>query len=339
MILSQSVVVASIASFIVALGLTPFVREVARRNALLDHPNHRSSHKIPVPRLGGLAVSPAVIVGAIIAAQYLDGWLVPLGLGALLLAAFGYVDDTRGIGPLRKYAMQLAAASLGALALRPTIEFSIPPLDLQLGPIPSFFVAVFWITALINVYNFMDGVDGLAAGAGVLFVVALFIIGNGFASFYLLPLAGALLGFLAWNANPASIFMGDSGSQFVGFGLAIGALGPRGEPVDLVPALIIFSPFIFDAAFTIVRRARERKNIIASHNEHLYQRLVKQGYSHRTIANVYYFLCGGAMLAAVGYGATDGPQRILYPMAVLFLLSLYAFGVSAIERGIFKSVG
>lgn len=338
MIVSDALVGASIVSFVLALILTLVVREIAKRNAVLDHPNHRSSHSAPVPRLGGLAIAAAAIVGSILAAQHLDGWLVPLGLGALILAVFGYVDDTRTLGPLPKYVLQLAAAILGAAALRPTFQFSLPPFDVQLGETLSFFIAVFWITAVINVYNFVDGVDGLAAGVGVLSVVGLVITGNGFASFFLLPLAGALLGFLVWNVNPGSIFMGDSGSQFVGFGLAVGALGPQGAAVGAVPVLIVFSPIIFDAAFTIVRRGVNRQNIIASHNEHLYQRLCQHGYSHRTVANFYYLFTGLAVLAAAGYANTEAPQRILYPLCMLILLLVYSMFVTALDRRVLSGV-
>src|SRR5699024_8715190 len=129
------------------------------------------------------------------------------------------------------------------------------------------------------------------------------------------------------------IFMGDSGSQFIGFVLAVGVLGPRGEAVNVVPALMLFSPILFDTGITLVRRALRRENIFSGHREHLYQRLGQAGVPARVVANIQYLLTAGACLAALGYVHTSGSQKVLYPFACVVVLVAYAGLVSVLQRG------
>lgn len=333
MTLETGYIVAALVAFVISIVLTPLVRELAKRHALLDIPNHRSSHTVPVPRLGGVAIGVATLTGAILAADYIGGYLVFMALAAILLSFLGFWDDTKTIGPILKYGVQVVAAVLAVAALRPTLLVSIPPIDFEINRLVGFVLAGLWITAFLNAYNFMDGVDGLAGGAGVIIAIGLVVIGGGFASFFLLPLVGALLGFLVWNINPASIFMGDSGSQFIGFLLAVGVLGPRGEAIQVVPALLLFSPILFDTGITLIRRLLRRENVFAGHREHLYQRLGEAGVAPRVVANVQCLLTAGACLAALGYVHTSGPQKLLYPFACVLVLVAYAGVVTAMERG------
>lgn len=325
-------IIAFIIAFIISMTLTPIVRDLAVRNALLDIPNHRSSHVVPVPRLGGIAIAVATLSGAIIAADYIGGYLAFMGLAAILLSILGFWDDTKTLSPLMKYGVQLLSAVLAVIALKPVLLVSLPPLEFEIAHLLGYALAVIWITAFVNAYNFMDGVDGLAGGVGVIIALGLIAIGGGFASFFLLPLAAALMGFLAWNINPASIFMGDSGSQFVGFALAVGVLGPRGEAIQVIPALMIFSPVLFDTGLTLVRRAIRRENLFTGHREHLYQRLGTAGVPPRVVANVQYLLTAGGCLTAVGYSVTEGSQKLLYPFVCLIALCSYAVVVTLMER-------
>jgi UDP-N-acetylmuramyl pentapeptide phosphotransferase/UDP-N-acetylglucosamine-1-phosphate transferase len=255
-----------------------------RRIALLDRPNARSLHAVPVPRGGGLA--PVGIVVLAVAALALPdgapavGWLPPL-LGALLLAAVGWRDDRRGLAPLAKLAPQAAAVAVGLVALAgegPVFQGLVPwPLDLALAGL-----AWLWF---VNLYNFMDGSDGMAAGEA-----AAIGLGLGLVGLWLgwpvgetgrgLALAGAALGFLLWNRPPARLFLGDAGSLPLGYlcGWLLLAAAARGQ---WAPALILPAYFLVDATWTLLRRAARGENLLAAHAEHFYQQAVRAGHGHR----------------------------------------------------------
>jgi len=159
-------------------------------------------------------------------------------------------------------------------------------------------LGVLWIVALGNAFNFMDGIDGITGGVAL--VNALFIATLvGEAGTYLPALAGATVGFLIWNVSPASIFVGDSGSYFVGFGLAAVALyaplpGEGWTLLGFVACALVFTPYLFDTAYTLVARLRARKNIFSAHREHIYQRITPTIAMHRRTSNLY---CGASVVA------------------------------------------
>jgi UDP-N-acetylmuramyl pentapeptide phosphotransferase/UDP-N-acetylglucosamine-1-phosphate transferase len=173
-----------------------------------------------------------------------------------------------------------------------------PPWVLSDAPgawgIAAFAVGVLWIVALSNAFNFMDGIDGFIGGVALvnaLFLGAL----AGEAGAFLPALAGATAGFLVWNINPASIFLGDSGAYFLGFGLAAVALyapvpGDRWTPLGFLAGALVFTPLLFDTAYTLVRRLRTGagKNIFSAHREHIYQRITPTTEMHRRTSNLYY---------------------------------------------------
>jgi UDP-N-acetylmuramyl pentapeptide phosphotransferase/UDP-N-acetylglucosamine-1-phosphate transferase len=154
---------------------------------------------------------------------------------------------------------------------------------------------VFWIVALINAFNFMDGIDGFTGGVAL--VNALFLVPlAGPAGGFLPALIGATAGFLIWNINPASIFIGDSGAYFLGFSLAVVALyapalsGQEWTPLNFLACVVVFTPYLFDTAYTLVRRLRSGagKNIFLAHREHIYQRITPTTGMHRRTSNLYY---------------------------------------------------
>jgi UDP-GlcNAc:undecaprenyl-phosphate GlcNAc-1-phosphate transferase len=331
---AEKLLIATIGAFVVALVMTPIVRELAKRKSLLDQPNHRSSHSIPVPRLGGVALVPATLLGVALLIDEVDWRIAALAVGALVMAGTGFFDDLKSISALQKYAPQLLAAGLAAWALQPDFHIELPFVHVHVTGVMAALVAAFWITAFINAYNFMDGIDGMAGGVGMITAIGLIMLTSGNALFMVVPLAASLAGFLAWNANPASIFMGDGGSQFVGFILAVGALYWPSFDVGAVPLLIVFAPFIFDTGFTLVWRAWNRMNIFRAHRTHLYQRLTALGFSHRGVANLYWGATGACLMLAAGYQAT-GPFGQVVILAVLILAAFsYASLVSGAERGV-----
>ena len=280
-------VVAGGAAFLVAGALAPLLVSFAVGRNLLDVPNLRSSHEVPTPRLGGVAILLGTWVGfALLRPE--GAW--PLLVSATLIGVVGLADDLSNLHFGTKAAAQTLVAA-GLVLLYPPQVLSDAP---GAWGIAMFAVGVFWIVALSNAFNFMDGIDGFIGGVALvnaLFLAAL----AGETGAFLPALAGATTGFLIWNVNPASIFLGDSGAYFLGFGLAaVAQYAPVPEggwsPLGFVACVLVFTPLLFDTAYTIVRRLRTGagKNIFSAHREHIYQRITPTTGMHRRTSNLYY---------------------------------------------------
>lgn len=318
---SERLIIAILGAFLISLILTPIIRDLANRWSLLDIPNHRSSHSVPIPRLGGAAIVPATIVGVVILDE-IAGWRLGLiALGGLIMAAAGFFDDLRSITPVQKYAPQLLAAVLGVAAIQPVFSVDLAFVDMRIDGWAAIVLTGFWITAFVNAFNFMDGIDGLAGGVGALIALGLVMLSAGHSFVLLLPLAVALAGFLGWNIHPASIFMGDGGSQFVGYSLGIGALWWPGFDVPAIPVLLVFAPFLFDTGFTLLWRLWKRMDVFRAHRSHLYQRMTAIGYSHRHVATLYFSATTLSIMAASIY-LTAGDAGKLGVLTVLLSVAL-----------------
>jgi UDP-GlcNAc:undecaprenyl-phosphate GlcNAc-1-phosphate transferase len=272
----------------------------------------------------------------LIAIQYIDLRIAMIGLAGAFLALAGFIDDVEPISPAQKYVPQVIGSLLAAFALEPTLAGEFLFLQVNLHGNVANLLAALWIVSFINVLNFMDGIDGLAAGVGAILGIAIPALTNGAGAFMLLPLAAALLGFLAWNTNPASIFMGDVGSQFVGLVLAVGALHWPAGDVQMVPVLIVFAPLLLDTGFTLIRRLVNGQNIFRAHRTHLYQRLVSIGYTHRGVANLYYFMTAISLALGVAYMRADPTTQLLLVVLMVVLGASYIFVVDRLERGTLK---
>src|SRR5918999_4936525 len=286
-------------AFLVALALVPsLVRFPIGRN-LLDMPNARSSHEVPSPRLGGLAV----IAGVWAAAPFISETFLFLA-AATLAGLVGVLDDFVDLPFWMKAAGQSTVAFI-LLFLVP------PPISLAAGPLwpVALLFGVVWVVALVNAYNFMDGIDGIAGGTAILNVLFLTtLVGASGLGACLAVLAAAVAGFLMWNVSPARIFLGDTGSHFVGFFLGAvslytgprgGAGSPYGRYLAFLVAAAIFTPFLFDTAHTLLRRATARKNIFAAHREHICQRITADRASHRQVSIGYFAFSAVSGSAAV----------------------------------------
>lgn len=292
-------IVAGGLAFLVAGALVPLLVKFAVGRSLLDVPNLRSSHEVPTPRLGGVAIFAGVLVG--VAVLRPEGAL-PLLVAAALIWAVGLADDLSNLHFKTKAAAQTLVAGGLILFYPPPILSDVPG---PLWPV-VFAVGVFWIVALSNAFNFMDGIDGFTGGVAV--VNAFFLIPlAGEAGGFLPALVGATVGFLVWNMSPASMFIGDSGAYFLGFFLAAVALYapvPPGEswtPLGFVACALVFLPYLFDTAFTLLRRLRSGagKSIFLAHREHIYQRITSTADLHRRTSNLYYGASVAAGLAAL----------------------------------------
>ena len=313
---------------LVSFSLTWIVLTIVIRtwsDRILDHPNERSLHQRPVPRMGGIGVAAGIAASVPFVSQ-VEWW--PLWLGACLLVGTSFLDDIIGlpiIGRLLVHFVAAGGAAAGLLLNRTGVVLVLLAV-----------VAIVWMT---NLYNFMDGMDGLAGG------MALFGFG-----FY--ALAGVLSGhlpfavtnaaiaavsgaFLLFNFHPARIFMGDAGSTLLGFLAAcLGLVGWQLGIWTLWFPGLVFSPFIVDATVTLARRLLRGEKIWRSHREHYYQRLVLSGWGHRRTVLAEYgvmVLCGGFALL-YQYVSEEWRLVILGFWGVLFL-SL-ALAVKGVEQRI-----
>jgi UDP-N-acetylmuramyl pentapeptide phosphotransferase/UDP-N-acetylglucosamine-1-phosphate transferase len=330
----SAAIVAGGLSFLVAGALVPLLVRFAVGRNLLDVPNLRSSHEVPTPRLGGVAI----VVGAAAGVAVLRpeaAW--PLLLAAALVGLVGLADDLSNL----HFGPKAAAQAVAAAAL---IFFYPPPvLAGASGALYAlvFGVGVFWVVALCNAYNFMDGIDGFIGGVAL--VNILFLAALGGAPAATLPaLAGAAAGFLVWNINPASIFLGDAGSYFLGFFLAAVALYAPVEdgwsPLPFLACALVFTPLLFDTGYTLVARLVAGKNVLAAHREHVYQRITPSSDLHRRTSNLYYgasVVAGfsALLVARGGAGTVVGGLLALALCAGIALLPYLVHGARGASRG------
>jgi UDP-N-acetylmuramyl pentapeptide phosphotransferase/UDP-N-acetylglucosamine-1-phosphate transferase len=305
-----------VAALVVAGMLTRGLIGWTAARGIIDTPNARSSHTRVTPRGGGLAIV-AVVVGVAIVIVALRPQELPRVAGAvvpaLMIAAVSWLDDVQSLRNRTRFAVHLAAAVAAAVALGPVARVDLGSFGmLRFGPL-AWPLTVLWIVGLTNTFNFMDGSDGIAgitaAAVAAGLAAAAAACGAGAVAVIAAAFAGASLGFLTCNWHPARIFMGDVGSAFCGFLLAVLPMAVRADAVpEVLPvAALALWPFIFDTVFTLVRRLRAGENIFQAHRSHLYQRLVIAGWSHRAVAGLY----GG--LAA--FGAAVAVTPLLDPTA------------------------
>ncbi|MBK8321965.1 MAG: UDP-phosphate N-acetylglucosaminyl 1-phosphate transferase [Betaproteobacteria bacterium] len=307
------------AAFAIALGVIAFSRRTFLAKRLQDQPNARSLHVTPRPRIGGLGVMAGSLT-AIFAGCGPDLRIV--AACALGLALLSLADDLRALPASMRLAGHAAAALVVVLG-----PLGSPPLAIAVPCV----LALVWMT---NLYNFMDGADGLAGGMAVagFGAMALAADAGGAADLALAAgsLAAASLAFLAFNAPPAKVFLGDAGSIPLGF--LAGALGALGIARGVWPwwfPLLAFSPFWVDATVTLLRRLAAREKVWVAHRTHYYQRLVTGGWSHRRLA----FAAWAVMLAAGACAllALEGPVMLHRGILALWVVA-YVVALVAIDR-------
>jgi UDP-GlcNAc:undecaprenyl-phosphate GlcNAc-1-phosphate transferase len=331
------IVVVFVLAGLLALFLTPFVRNVVIRYEIVDRPEARRVNTIPVPRGGGLAVCAAFLLVAglfLLLNQSAHFLPVPVGfspsevaallLGGAVAAGLGAIDDLFDLRARLQLLGQVALAC-GAVALGITIDFIANPLG---GPTIRFSepiaagLTIFWIVGMINSINWIDGLDGLSSGVAFIAAVTLGVISlstdvrQPLIAVLCFALAGALLGFLRWNFNPASIFSGTSGVQFVGYTLAVLAILGTAK---VAVALLVLGVPIIDTFWIIVRRISQGRSPFSPDRTHIHHRLLDLGLSHRQTVLVIYGICIAlAVLSLLLSGVTQ-----LYAFLGIFV----AFGL------------
>lgn len=315
---------------VVTCLLTAAVRRYALSRSMLDVPGPRSSHVRPTPRGGGLAIA-AVVLGALVAGAVAG--IVPLHAavgvagGGTLVAAVGWLDDRLQLSSLVRILTHGAAAVWLLAWVGGLPAVTIGTMELPLGIVGHVggVVLVVWLT---NLYNFMDGIDGFAAGEGVSVGIAggvlLFAAGWPVLGLLGLLIAAACGGFMVWNWEPAKIFMGDVGSGLLGFLFAaLAVLSERTGAVPLLVWLMLLGVFVADSTVTLIRRIARGEQWWAAHRSHAYQRAVQHGLSHGAVAAT--LLAVNVLIGGVAYVAIRRPalQPALAGATFLFLGALY----------------
>ncbi len=298
------------------------------RGRLLDIPNARSCHRTPIPRGGGLGVLAGLAAGLLVAAGP-HGAAPPFLLaGALLVAACGWWDDIAHLPASWRLLGHTAAAAVLLAGAGPLERLPLPaPCDLPLGPAAVPF-SLAWIVGFVNIYNFLDGIDGYAGAQALIAGLAIAACGFNRGSQALgLALAGAAAGFLFYNWHPARIFLGDVGSTTIGYLLAAVPFGlDRGVRATAAYAVALCAWFFLtDGAWTLLRRLFQRKRLWEAHREHLYQRLVIAGLPHDAVASRVAGMAALLCLAAIGAVRAGRPLLLWAALALAvieFLLYL-----------------
>ena len=319
-------------SAVLVLALTPLVMRIAGRFGVLDHPGPRRIHPHPVPRLGGLAIAIAML-GTVWIAYGIPGPagrlepspLLGLTLASMPILLMGVIDDLRGLPAWIKLVAQVTAALVLA-----GFGFGIPLLTHPMGgSIPSGWfnlpLTVLWVVAVTNAINLLDGLDGLASGAVMIAAMTLWWVGrshgDGWVMFMSAPLAGATLGFLRYNFPPARVFMGDTGSQFLGLALAALSLleNRKGTTaITLLFPLVALGIPLIDSIAAFFRRMSTGKPVFHGDTEHFHHRLLRIGLAPRSALLVLWYLCFFLGVMAVVLAAL--PRH--YSLFVLALLGM-----------------
>ena len=308
-------------TFVSSLALTGLVRRYALKKSLMDIPNDRSSHVQPTPRGGGLGFLLAFAIGLIFISFFpnLPVQSDPfLGLILFPLAAIGFLDDRYNLPSLVRYGVQLGVASFAV------VHYGIFPQPWltdfgTIGIVFAGLLTVIGFTALINFYNFMDGLDGIVAS-----VTALQL---SFIALYLNQpiwwlLIVALLGFLWWNWSPAKIFMGDVGSTVLGESIAIALIQTNDVTLGW-SSLAITLPITADTIYTLFVRLSHRENIFQAHRTHIFQRLQQSGWSHPQVALTYAGLTIAIATLTFSLGAIGSIFSLIMTVLAIIIAELY----------------
>lgn len=329
---------AALLSFI----LTPLAKKIAYRLNAIDVPkDDRRLHKKPIPRLGGLAIFLSFLIVSICYVgrqEDLDGILI----GATIIVIMGIIDDKKELKPKVKLIFQILA-SLILIAFGIKVNYITIPLLPGTG---SFYVGwlgipitVLWVVGITNAVNLIDGLDGLACGVCSIAALSLFgvsmISGRVTAGILSLILSGACLGFLYYNFNPASIFMGDTGSQFLGFTLAAisiqGAIKSAAAVAVAVPILALGLP-IYDTLFAMIRRKINNRPIMEADKGHLHHRLLALGYSQRQVAIILYIVSGIFGVTSILAMSVSTKKSYLILMIVCTLVLAFATELGLLKK-------
>lgn len=336
------IIIAAIVIAFVNYMFTKWFIKYARVKRITDIPSERSSHVRPTPRGGGVGFVGILFITfsayLIISGTQLGTEFLIFLSALLLISVLGWFDDRNNLSRRARFGVQLLASLLILIFIQNLSHISIPAFgSFSLG-ILGFIAGIIWITGVTNIYNFMDGVDGLSS------VQAITATAGWCVFFYMYQLqdlfalnifvAAGVIGFLLLNWSPARIFMGDVGSLFLGFLFAVMPLmaGAYSDQIESGEALwfgaILLWPFLFDGAFTIIRRFLKGENIFEAHRSHLYQRLYIIGWSHKKISSLYAIFSVFSFIVALYYISGSELERLVVITFLIVSSFFFSFFVS-----------
>lgn len=330
-----------------ALILTPAVIAFARQTGALDKPDARKVHVRPIPRIGGIGIYAAFMASILVQLIFADVTpefmtsLIGLMIGGTIIVAIGIIDDYCDLPAKVKLLGQIFAAAVLVIGFDVRIDVITDPFGdyiyLEFLAIPT---TIFWVVGLTNTVNLIDGLDGLAAGVSSIAAVTIFLVameeGIPFVAMVTAALAGAAVGFLYYNFNPARIFMGDTGSMFLGFMLAgisvVGAVKSAATIALIVPILALGLP-ILDTTFAIVRRARNHRPIFKPDKGHLHHRLLAHGFTQKQAVLLMYVVSALFGLCAIALTAvsTQAAALIILIVAAAVLVGARKLGILQLD--------
>jgi UDP-GlcNAc:undecaprenyl-phosphate GlcNAc-1-phosphate transferase len=334
---------AFIVALIIAFAATPIVKRLAFRIGAVDVPkDKRRMHKKAMPLLGGLAIFYGFLVGVLCFAEFrmpsggINWGLIGILASSIIIVVLGILDDIKPRPALLKFAIQIVAAAIPVLLNVRVFAISNPFSPDELIRLPQWLSiggSILWIVGVTNAVNLIDGLDGLAVGVSSIAAVALLsiLLISYNTSLTLLvmaaALAGACFGFLPYNFNPAKIFMGDTGSTFLGFILAcISIQGPFKMYVAFMVPLLVLGLPIFDTLFAILRRLAKGQGIMTPDRGHLHHRLIDRGFSHRTTVIILYGMSAILAISAIVI-ILSGLSRAIILIASVIIFMLLVLGV------------
>ena len=322
----------------VALLITPGVILLAAKTGAMDAPDARKVHKKPIPRIGGIGIYAAFMVAMLSVLSFVDVTaevkteIIGLMVGGSLIVLVGVIDDYKNLPAKVKLVGQIIAAAVLVIAFDVRIDFITDPFgDYIYTEWLAVPLTIFWIVGLTNTVNLIDGLDGLAAGVATIAAVTIMMVALQqsimLVAVLTAALAGAAFGFLYYNFNPARIFMGDSGSMFLGFMLAgisvIGAVKSAATIALIVPILALGLP-ILDTTFAIVRRYRGGVPIFKPDKGHLHHRLLDLGFTQRQAVLLMYVISALLGLSAVALTEVSNQLAIIIVCVVVVVVLLSA---------------
>lgn len=324
-------------SVVLCAGLTKIVRDLANRLGLAAHPvSPRHIHQIPIPRIGGVALFVAFLItcgGAVLFQRSLASEILAVLMPACGLFLVGLVDDLRSLGAKVKLAMQVAG---GIVLYLEGVRFACFDDASWSGSALCLAATVAWVVLVCNAINLIDGIDGLAAGAALFSMVTIFTVGlvEGHLGIALgtAILAGSVLGFLVFNFSPASIFLGDSGSLFIGFMLSgfilVEASGHVTPVRSLVIPIVALALPLSDTVLSVLRRYLSGHSLFGADREHIHHKLLELGLSQRQAVAILYSV--SAIFAVLSLGLLYRSDTVLIPVIAILLLVVF-FGVRRLK--------
>jgi len=341
----QNLILCFSVAFAISLASTPLVKNLAYKIGAIDVPDdERRIHKKPIPRLGGLAIFYGFLISLLCFANPIDEQMRGIIIGALIIVGVSIIDDVKQLRALVKLGAQLLAAVIAVVHNVRITAISVPTFLIESGVVQlgilSIPITIIWIVAITNAVNLIDGLDGLAVGVSSIASFSLFFIailaGEENVAIISAALAGGCLGFFPYNFNPAKIFMGDTGSQFLGYMLSVICIQGlfKGYAIIsfMVPFLILGLP-IFDILFAIIRRAWNHKPIMGADRGHLHHRLIDNGFTQKETVAILYFIS-----TILGLSAVLVLEQGAYVAALLLLVAIsVAFGLYKLMRKRFNA--